>query len=825
VRSSSRFSTGVSSLCVKGLRRLVSLRALALGGALLVALLPTGCGAMKKIRAMKADFATWRDESPGAQGKPLAAKDAKSKASADKTDPQDAPTPSEVLAKDQWELTLPLASAAGPVEGFRWQHRDLQTLLAGPADSQPDLQAALLGSDRVAVANAAITLARRGDGAAIPRLVEAVQTNGLRIQQRQAAAESLAALPNPTPVPALRQLLDQYGKLPPENANYVPQLHAELLRGLSRHVAAADDPQFTASLRSPNAEVRREALAAWSVCRKGELPQVAVDLRTDPSSRIRADAVGAIVAHRHPQAQEFVQASLADYQVEVRQAAVVALGKLGGPESQRQLEKLLVHQPDLIRAKAILALAELGARDKVDAAASDSAWRVRQAVAETLASHPDAAAMEIARKFFKDSSSEVQKQTIASLEKWPLPVAGPMLLTALETSHFQPRKMAAEQLTRRWPAASTYSIDAPAERRIEMQAALKQQWSIQFGSSEVLQASYTAPAVPKASQAALPPSPARVEAARQLLARLASDLVPSAARTAALQELADFGSELEPTLAIIAVQPGQTLPEIVYREILPRHSPSFVALDRLTSTNVDERRRAADRLREIAQLTPLSSLALSRMAELGIRESDALVWRSMLLASGSDASEPAVRLAYAVISHPSPEIRRMACDYLNAHPNPAHAPALLPALADDNPAVVHAVVRALGHPGVLGDPRPLEQMLVTPNKSLRVEIAISLSQLNAPSGPPALERLAHDTDAEIRRRAATAMGQKPNPIYTPTLMGLLDDMLGVQQAALTSLPQVVGFDVSRTPDPPATSSEQVSRWKKWWAQQQASRPN
>lgn len=784
--------------------------------ALLMALVPTGCGAIKKFRSLKADFVAWREEAPGAPVKPVAANKSQGK-EAD----SDASNASKILASDEWGLTLPLPAAAGPVEGYRWHHPKLQALLAGPAENQPDLKAALRDADRVTSANAAILLARRGDRTGIPRLVETVQTAGVRIQLRQAAADTLASLNDPAPLVELRQLLDQYGKLPPENTNYLPPLHAELLRGLSRHVEASDDPQFTASLRSSSAEVRREALAAWAVCPKVPLPQAAVDLRTDQNSRIRADAIGAIVAHRHPQALEFAQASLADYQVEVRQAAIAALGKLGGPEAQKHLEKFLVFQPDLIRANAIAALDELGAREKVEASAGDTAWRVRQAVAQSLSRYPDAAGVELARKFIKDNNTEVQKQMIASLEKWPLETAGPLLLSALESASYQPRKLAAEQLARRWPAAGNFSVDAPAERRIEMQASLKQLWLQQFGTSNVVQAAFATPAADNL-RPNQPLSPARIESARQLLARLNSNAGPVTARAAAVQELADFGPDLEPALSAIVGHSEQTLPEVVYREILPRCSPTFVALDRLSSENVDERRRAADRLRELAGQAPLSNLALARMATVGVLETDALVWRSLLLSVSAETREPAVRLNYAAISHPSPEIRRMACEYLGAHPHADHASALLPALSDENPAVLYAAVRALGHRGILGDPRPLEQMLATSNKALRMEVAISLAQLGAASAPPALERLAHDTDPEIRRRAAATMGQNPDPSYLPTLIALLDDILGVQQAALASLPQVVGADVTRQSNEPAESiPEQMSRWKKWWQQQQA----
>ena len=48
----------------------------------------------------------------------------------------------------------------------------------------------------------------------------------------------------------------------------------------------------------------------------------------------------------------------------------------------------------------------------------------------------------------------------------------------------------------------------------------------------------------------------------------------------------------------------------------------------------------------------------------------------MEVGQAGDGSEPAIRLAYAAISHPSPEVRRLACEHLAAHADPEHAAVL-----------------------------------------------------------------------------------------------------------------------------------------------------
>ena len=198
-------------------------------------------------------------------------------------------------------------------------------------------------------------------------------------------------------------------------------------------------------------------------------------------------------------------------------------------------------------------------------------------------------------------------------------------------------------------------------------------------------------------------------------------------------------------------------------------------------------------------------------------EPDQLVWQSLLAAVAADSSEPSVRLAYAAISHPSPEVRRRACRHLAAHPHPQHAKVLLPALEDRNQSVVCAAVRALGAAGRMDDTGPLRRLLGTSSEQLRLETATALVQLGDAAGTAALQRLAYADDAKVRRQVAVVMGEMGEPSFVPTLIRLLDDRVAVSRAALESLPKVVGHDASETDDQsPATTAERIRRWKLWF---------
>jgi len=266
-------------------------------------------------------------------------------------------------------------------------------------------------------------------------------------------------------------------------------------------------------------------------------------------------------------------------------------------------------------------------------------------------------------------------------------------------------------------------------------------------------------------------------------------------------------------------QVGSADPEAVYREVPPDSDPAFEALDWLASGDVAIRRRGAQKLAELAKGRPLGRLAMARLASLAVAETDQLVWQDVLTAAADDPSEPAIRLAYAATRHPSPDVRRRACEHLAAHcgPGQQHTKVLLPLLEDENPVVVRAAVRALGASGRMDDTQPLRQLLLAPNELVRLEAVIALCRLGDPSGPPALERLSYSDDQAVCRQVAVAMGEIGDPTFVPALIRLLDGHQGVRAAAVEALPKVVGYDVAEAAGPPASGfDERIERWKQWF---------
>jgi len=381
---------------------------------------------------------------------------------------------------DGWNAALAPEPPVDPSAGYRWRHLDLEALVALPADERPDLVGALEDTDPVVAANAAICLARVGDGRGRDGLIDAVRDSELRLPMRCAAAEALAGLKEPSTTGDLRQLVDRYGDF--SSPAYLPELHAELLYGLAAHVDAGREERFVAAVKSQAAGVRLAAIRGWVRPGGASLPEEAADLRTDQDHRVRAAAITAMARRQHPLALDVARASLFDYRLEVRLAAVAALGQIGGPAAQQALEKL-DGEAEIIQAAAIAAFAKLGDRDHVWTGAESKSWHVRRAVAAALVQWPDAGGASLARRLLVDPSIEVQKQILATLADWPLEASGSVLLETMGGEGYLARKSAAAHLAKHWPAAREFTPDAPPERRAEVLARLRTRWAEEHGGT------------------------------------------------------------------------------------------------------------------------------------------------------------------------------------------------------------------------------------------------------------------------------------------------------------------------------------------------------
>lgn len=746
----------------------------------------------------------------------------------------------------------------------------MEGLAGTPAQRHAEFRKALRDKNPVVAANAAIELARLGDGSGLPQLAQAIRSANLKLEMRCAAAEALGEIREPSPRSLIGELIDQYGKDSPDGGSrIIPELHAELTRSLARHVDPADDRRLTEALKSLSPAVRLEAINAWAAGRRGALPVEATDLRTDPDLRVRSAALRAFALRRDPQAHEYLATALNDTQLQVRLAAIAGLGLLGGPEAKASLSKVKKDEAELIRAEAVMSLSRLGETSAVLDSAADRSWRVRLAVAQSLTACPSAASRTAARKLLGDASSEVQRATVLAIAGWPLPQSGPLLLEALASNCYTTRRTAARELVRLWPTAAGFPIDGPAPRRATCIEQLGRRFREEFGAEELAAtgesrrplAPAATPAFPEPERIAAtageqgdknrvidvretPPHPgplpegeggkvsvradtlpegqgsttvARVD---QCLERLADARSSPTDRQAAIDSLVAVGPALVAVLEQRTDARRVPLPEAVYREVLPRQNPVYAALDRLASGSLTERRLAAGELADSVRHKPLGRLATDRLAAVSVKQQDALVWQGVLAAVENNAGPGAVQLAYAAIGHAAPEVRRRACQYLASHPDPRHVAVLLPALGDSSEQVVTAAVRAIGAAGKLDDLQPVRRLLTASDETQRLEAAGALARLGDPTGLAALERLSYSDNPSTRQRTAELMGQLGSEACLASLIRLLDDnWQNVRLAALKSLPNVASQDVARTEGEwSVTAAQRITLWKQWYQQ-------
>lgn len=725
---------------------------------------------------------------------------------------------SKALADSAWAIAIPVPAASLSEQAtpptYRWRNDSLNKLLSGDPPPVEYLEQSVDHPDKVISGNAAIGLARLCAAAPCSALAAAVRSTSLKLPMRRAAAEALTLVSGADALPTARELIDEFGQFRgAAKLSYEPELHAELIRTLGRLTSPAAEPRLLAGIDSPAALVRLAAIEAWNDA-DDPLPEAMVDLRHDPEAQVRATALMTIARQRNAEAEECITTALADADWSVRQAAIAALGVIGGESACERLRRLASNQPELVRAAAVTALVEADGLAAVAPYKSDKSWAVRQAVAKSLRPRPGDGAVTIARELAADPNPQVQQEIVAAMAEWPLDRAGPVLLSAIDRAGYQARRQAARQLQERWPAAGAFPVDATREARDEAIARLRKRWSQEF----TLGAAETEEESAATDQATASASSLDRRLIAELLRQLSENPPNSAARREALARLIKIGAPLASTLEAIVTESGVALPDAVFRDVLAQQDPEFALIEAMRGGDLSKRRRAAERLVERARQAPLPPLAVRRLADVASGETDPAVFRAVLWAVGEVASEPALRLTLAGLSHPHGEIRRRSCEMLRRHGTIDHADALTPALTDPDPGVVRAAVLALARLGRPEDETALAPLLGSGDHSLRLEAAVALARIGSPRGAEALARLAHDHDADIRRRTALALGDLADTAHVPLLIEMLEDHQGgVDRVALDSLRKIVGHDVAQksgdyTPNP----AEQVETWKRWW---------
>ncbi|MGD9722259.1 MAG: HEAT repeat domain-containing protein [Pirellulales bacterium] len=484
-------------------------------------------------------------------------------------------------------------------------------------------------------------------------------------------------------------------------------------------------------------------------------------------------------------------------------------------------ESLAAEGNALARLGAGVASAAVGLGKEVKAVAHDAASRVRLAAAHTVADQSQqveqaaAHAVDTARSVATQAAAQFQQQAVNALAERPIEQAGPILLLAIAEGDAGARRAAAAQLAQRWPPAKDFPVEAAAESRERAVAELRQLWAVQYG-----QLNDAANAQLTEARQLIELTAEQAREAQQLLATLEQTDLSEEARRQATAALVAYGP---PLVHLLDRQLAEhvALPETLYNDVLPNIKPAFAAVSRLQASDPAARRQAAKELASLAAAGTLPPIAVERLALLLEAERDPAVLQQVLVAVRTSTHQAAERMAYQALANTAAEVRVEACNYLAAHGDPRHVDALLRTLADPQAEVQRAAVRALGSVGRLEDSAPLEALLAAEDQLLKLESALALARLQVASGQAALERLAIDSDAQVRLRAAQAMGEIGDPLFAPALLAMLGDQAEVQQAALRGLTHIAGRDVTLEAGAAPSDVEKVARWRRWYAEQQA----
>ncbi|MDZ4778708.1 MAG: HEAT repeat domain-containing protein [Planctomycetia bacterium] len=720
------------------------------------------------------------------------------------------------LAQDSWARRVSTGDALTPSR--HWRHVALESADGTLLIDEDSLRENLDSKDKLTAANARLLLMRSTDAAgqdedASRQLRELIADARLSAPLRAAAVETLAELNSGTPRDAWVELLGGSGTGGLAFRAQPVEVRVELVRRGAAVFEPAASMAFTEALSDPEPAVRVAAVEAWAKAKPSAAPPQLVDLASDLDPGVRAATVSTLAAMESPLAAEAARAGFRDPQLEVRLAAIAALGKIKDPSSDAFLHEAASSEGNMVRAAAVEALAVRGDEAAVFAAAKDNDSMVRTAAARALRHVKAQHGAAIARTLIADRSMSVRRAAIQAVGTWPLADAGPLLFEGLDDGAVDTRKAAHESLKIIWPAAAEFRYSSDAATRAAALAALREQWHTSQGSNSTANE-----IVREASPPLLETHELAEEQLRELLAALTDATADN--DPAALAAMQRANTHLESQLLDWTDRESQPIPENVYSEVLASRNEAIGQLADWESLSAQERRLRVSAVAQQASDKPLTPLAARRLIERVLLADDPLLWQSALDACRTQADASTRRFAAAALSHPTPDVRRRACEFFIEQPGIDAVTWLAPALEDETSYVAATAALAIGRCGEPQDLGSLAALCGHRDADCRLAAAETLAAWQDDRGAAALERLALDLDPAVRIRAAEAMGRIASAEFVPMLIAMLDDDLGVRRAALASLPSVAGetpIAADELPAPPL--AEQVTRWKSWAAKQ------
>ena len=260
----------------------------------------------------------------------------------------------------------------------------------------PLFTAFLNSGDSVVVTAAMGALARFGDAAIVPRLLDLVRAEQERV--RRAASRALV----------------QIGRRHPDAVHDALRWTAfegdrgvELMRVFQEVGRAEDAPLIASALTSPSPSLRRAALGALAaVAGGGAIHEISLSM-TDESADVREAAVAAL-ATLGPAASETIVSALHGSEGPLRPALVRALGRVGHPEAQTILKRAMRESAPTaiaaLEAAAALGLDPLGTKGE-------------------LLGHPDTEVVKTAIAALGDTVTDAELVALLCADAWDVRLA------------------------------------------------------------------------------------------------------------------------------------------------------------------------------------------------------------------------------------------------------------------------------------------------------------------------------------------------------------------------------------------------------------------
>lgn len=754
---------------------------------------------------------------------------------------------------------------------WRWYHPNLETVSL----ESNRISALMRNTDPVTSGNAAILAGRSGLKTGRKKLLETIRNEKLSVQMRCAAIEAFSNLGDTTinDLAALMEpVKDGHIEVPGPDKNAKPekvyksgnpQMWSELLICASEKVSPHENPCFAEALESYNSAIRSKAVMIWAerpmqrIPTDIELPAGLYRCFDDPAHKTRGAALTAIARWKSPDALRYLRAGMNDLMAEVRVAAIEGLGDEGSGEALKILRDLSkdITQKEKIRCAVVRALHKAKQYDDILRMADEKSGIVRTAVAASLDGCRSPKGVEIAMGFVDDAPS-VQLAMLASIEKWPLEESAPILFKALGRYSLICSNAAKTILAAQWsPAVNEYNSWDKKEEREKILQKLIGQYESENGEFR----DSSQPGLFSRTESRPVSDTRTLGEIRKALLVLSANPRFDPGRSSqtyeteqlhrSLKEIDGLRQSLIPVLEHLIREEHIAIPEIVYMRSLPAVDSIFVSLanfakarpeSRAGSDYIDpasliqQRRRITNEILAASRIEPLGFLASQRLVRIASLEDDPIILMNIIDSLGENSGESGRRFAGSMIGNSQyPDMERRCCVFLGRYGEPGDWEWLEPILDSGSSEIQRTSLKSLakiatrakesGNPDLMESFNSERAKLIEAVRPLlrhrdeivQVDAALAMYHWGDPQARGAIERIGSERNETVRLYIARSVGELDDPAFVPLLISFLSGNGSVREAALKSLPNVLGVDHGGDV---TDTQKRIYNWQQWYGE-------